>query len=133
MYPNKLITELGLLPLVRKQQQQTTVKPTASEPTTTNESNQAPPQKEQHNQKIDKNEFRLLVKMLQAIQHECQFDHIQYDGQKVSYKLPNITLIFHDIHIQDDDQTMNLSSLSDILKHPELKRPVWEKLKTIKS
>ncbi len=81
--------------------------------------------------KLDKNEFRLLVKMLQAINHACQFDAIEYDGQVVRYQHPKKTLVFDDINAPDNNQVMNLSSLADILKYPETKRPVWEKLKTL--
>ena len=129
MFSNRLIDELGLLRLVSKQVHQ------AQRNNETPQSNQAvsavvDPEPEA-TEKLDKNEFRLLVKMLQAINHECQYDHIDYDGSMVKYRLHNKTLIFNDINQTDDANTMNLSSLHDLINQPELKRPVWEKLKTL--
>lgn len=82
--------------------------------------------------KLDKSEFRLLVKMLQAIDHECTYDHINFDGHTVTYQHPKKTLVFNDITLPDSQQILNLSSLSDLLSDPALKRPVWEKLKSLK-
>lgn len=82
--------------------------------------------------KLDKSEFRLLVKMLQAIDHECTYDHISFDGHTVTYQHPKKTLVFNDITLPDSQQILNLSSLSDLLSDPALKRPVWEKLKSLK-
>jgi hypothetical protein len=126
MLSDKLIDELGLLRLVSKQQainhKETTetVEAVEQAPTETT----AP--------KLDKHEFRLLVKMLQAINHDCQYDHLEYDGTTVKYHLADRTLVFHDINQPDDKQTINLSSLTDIINNPNLKRPVWEKLKQLK-
>ena len=82
--------------------------------------------------KLDKSEFRLLVKMLHAIDHECTYDHISFDGHTVTYQHPKKTLVFNDITLPDTQQLLNLSSLSDLLSDPALKRPVWEKLKSLK-
>jgi len=139
MISNQLFKELGLLNLVSKQH---SAQPTAvtTEPQNTAEVATIHTEVEAKNsvqsiknqaEKIDKNEFRLLVKMLQAINHECQYDHIEYDGKVVKYKLPSNTLVFHDIKTPDHDQTINLSSLADLLSDPSLKRPVWEKLKKL--
>ena len=126
MLSNKLIDELGLLRLVSKQQainhKETADTVEVVEQVTTETT--AP--------KLDKHEFRLLVKMLQAINHDCQYDHLEYDGTSVKYHLADRTLVFHDINQPDDKQTMNLSSLTDIINNPNLKRPVWEKLKKLK-
>ncbi len=128
MLSNRLIDELGLLRLTTKQAQQNNETP---------QSNQAVSAvvepEPQAAEKLDKNEFRLLVKMLQAIKHECQYDHIDYDGSTVKYSLSNKTLVFNDINQPDDANTMHLSSLHDLINQPELKRPVWEKLKTLMS
>lgn len=83
--------------------------------------------------KLDKNEFRLMVKMLQAINHDCIYENIQYDGKTVIYKHPIKTLVFADITLTDEGEMMHLSSLQDLLADESLKRPTWEKLKTLKS
>ncbi|WP_154222428.1 hypothetical protein [Marinicella rhabdoformis] len=80
---------------------------------------------------LEKNEFRLLVKILQAIGHECVFNHITYKGKAVHYAHPKKTLIFDDITVKDDADKMHLSSLQDMNDQPQLKRAVWEKLKTL--
>lgn len=126
MLSNKLIDELGLLRLVPKHQASNHKEKTE----TVEASEQITP--ETTAPKLDKHEFRLLVKMLQAINHDCQYDHLEYDGTTVKYHLPNKTLVFNDINHADDAQTMNLSSLTEIINNPNLKRPVWEKLKTLK-
>ena len=139
MHANKWINELGLLNLVSKQHniEKSTGsidhKPVVAEPQkqTASAVEELVNSTENQFEKIDKSEFRLLVKMLHAINHECQYDHIEYNGTKVKYKLPSTTLVFHDIEIIDDDRTINLSSLADLLSNPNLKRPVWEKLKSI--
>jgi hypothetical protein len=133
MFSSRLINELGLIPLVKKGSR-TANEPTHGSPTTHNNASHATePQAETTTAvtQIDKNEFRLLVKMLKAINIDCQFDHIEYHHDSVKYHLPNITLVFNDIALTDDAKTMNLCSLKDLLHKPELKRPVWEKLKTL--
>ena len=80
---------------------------------------------------LEKNEFRLLVKILQAIGHECVFDLITYENGSVHYAHPNKELVFGDITLNDDPHTMNLSSLKDMNQDSVLKRAVWEKLKTL--
>lgn len=142
MFASKLIDELGLLNLVVKRDKpEKTSDPIESpptdnqctKPTVTTPVNEpiAVASSTNNSEKIDKNEFRLLVKMLQAINHECQFDHIECDGKTIKYNLPSTTLVFHDINIPDNKNTINLSSLADLISDPSLKRPVWEKLKAI--
>ncbi len=80
---------------------------------------------------LEKNEFRLLVKILQAIDHECVFDNIIHKSGQVIYQHPKKVLVFGDINTEDDQHTMYLSGLSDMNKNPKLKRAVWEKLKTL--
>lgn len=80
---------------------------------------------------LEKNEFRLLVKILQAIGHECIFDRISYKNGVVHYAHPKKNLVFGDISVQDDPQTLNLSSLKDMNEYTALKRAVWEKLKSL--
>lgn len=81
--------------------------------------------------KLEKNEFRLLVKILQAIGHDCVFDKIVHKSGQVIYHHPKKALVFDDINTVDDKQTMHLSSLKDMNSNPKLKRAVWEKLKTL--
>ena len=121
------------MPLVKKGSKSASEPVNDSPSTPNNESHAAEPQAETTAaiNKIDKNEFRLLVKMLKAINIDCQFDHIEYHHNCVKYHLPNITLVFDDIALTDDSKTMHLCSLKDLLLKPELKRPVWEKLKTL--
>ncbi|WP_223787097.1 hypothetical protein [Marinicella meishanensis] len=130
MFSERLINELGLISLRLKQpvphnahdllDRLSDETPTASETATET----AP--------KLDKNEFRLLVKMLQAIGHDCQYDAMTYDGSVVTYQHPKKTLVFDDIKRADDAQIMNLTRLADLLLDDSLKRPVWEKLKSLR-
>ena len=146
MLTDRLINEMGLLKLRAKAFDNTTeVSPEPkdiqalsrleSQPAIRNTANQhdSPTGSDQANDQVqlDKDQFRLLVKMLQAIGHDCTFDQISHDGQTVVYQHPRKTLVFNDINLADTKQIINLSSLSDLLSKPELKRPVWEKLKTI--
>ncbi len=129
MYSESLMQALGLLNLQHKSQVHN--EPTQQVVSTSikaadSTSSDAIP-------KLDKNEFRLLVKMLQAIGHKCQFEDILYDGQYVQYKHPKTILYFKDISLPDSDSVINLSSLSDLLSNDSLKRPVWEKLKSLKT
>ncbi len=124
MLSDQLINDLGLLHLRPKSH-----KTAETQPVSAARPGEAPTPKSQP--KLDKSEFRLLVKMLQAINHACEYDAIDYDGQIVKYKHPNKTLVFHDINTSDNDDVMNLTSLTDLLKFPETKRAVWEKLKTL--
>lgn len=131
MYSNQLIKELGLLSLKLKgTAEKDHEKPPQEQTTSTAEIEPISPSKVEQ-PKLDKNEFRLLVKMLQAIGHDCVYDQIHYDGKTVTYQLPNKKLVFSNINIKDSSEIMNLSSLQDLLTNQSLKRPVWEKLKTI--
>jgi hypothetical protein len=134
LYSTRLVEALGLLPMRRKG---TVV---VSEDQTKPEVVQQPsagvqpePSADHHQPQLDKHEFRLLVNMLKAIGHDCRYDHISYDGQVVRYRLGQLTLVFNDLEQTDDAQHMNLASLADIISNPQLKRPVWEKLKSLKS
>jgi hypothetical protein len=132
----RLIDSLGLIPMRLKggtaEQPQTTPTPSAAE-VTEPAVKAAPTTRTEQPPQLDKHEFRLLVNMLKAIGHECQYDHIRYDGHEVRYQLDQLTLVFNDLHATDDDEHLNLASLADIIKNPQLKRPVWEKLKTIQA
>jgi hypothetical protein len=125
----RLTQALGLIPMRRKGSQ-AVVQPSVSEATQADsdalETAAADPAPQ-----LDKHEFRLLVNMLKAIGHDCQYDHISYDGKQVKYRLDSLTLVFNDLSLTDDAQHMNLASLTDIIRDPKLKRPVWEKLKTL--
>ncbi|MFC3193100.1 hypothetical protein ACFODZ_02485 [Marinicella sediminis] len=133
MFSARLIDALGLIPMQRKGQavvvSNPTEQPTQSAMTT--QPQDKPVATSADTPQLDKHEFRLLVNMLKAIGHDCQYDHIKYDGHEVRYQLHELTLVFNDINQADDSQHMNLSSLTDIISSPALKRPVWEKLKTI--
>ena len=139
MISNQLINELGLLNLVSKHNKSSQLADSVNhqpdtneiEPQAVNRQENAIESNTNPSEKMDKNEFRLLVKMLQAINHECQYDHIEYNGKTVKYNLNSTTLVFNDINVPDAEKTINLSSLSDLLRQPNLKRAVWEKLKTI--
>lgn len=80
---------------------------------------------------LEKNELRLLVKILQSIGHECDYQAIKSDGDIHEYQHPAKTLRFDDVNLPDDDSTMHLAPLSAMIQQPQLKRPVWEKLKTL--
>ena len=125
----RLTEALGLIPMRRKGSQ-AVVQPSVCEATQADsdalETAAADPAPQ-----LDKHEFRLLVNMLKAIGHDCQYDHISYDGEQVKYRLDSLTLVFNDLSLTDDAQHMNLASLTDIIRDPRLKRPVWEKLKTL--
>ena len=136
MFTERLINELGLLKLHVKSSDTTVdITPTENlshiqdkkpvEPTSTVNNRNT------EEVKLDKNEFRLLIKMLQAIGHECTYDHISLDGDAVKYQHPKTNLVFKSIDFPDTKDTMNLSSLKDILDDSSLKRAVWEKLKTL--
>lgn len=142
MFSKQLLDEMGLLNLKHKHsisvdvanidndtENETAALNPQSEERSDNHSEEQAGTNQQTN--LDKNEFRLLVKMLQAIDHDCVYDNISYDGKFATYKLPKRTLVFKDINLPDDDITMNLCSLSDLITNPKLKRPVWEKLKTL--
>ncbi len=133
MFTERLINELGLLKLQAKNSSKQTATLTApkSDSTKADTEQRTPTKPDMDVVKLDKNEFRLLVKMLQAIKHDCVYDQIHFDGQVVSYEHPKKTLVFNDINLADSDQIMNLSSLKDLINEPALKRPVWEKLKQI--
>lgn len=132
MLTDRLINELGLLKLRAKHCTHNSTEILADLEAVQQHSPE-PPIVKQVEDKLDKNEFRLLVKMLQAIGHECQYDNITIENHAVSYQHPIKNLIFNDISLPDNRQVMNLSSLADLLSNDQLKRPVWEKLKTLKS
>jgi hypothetical protein len=133
MYSARLVDALGLLPMRRKGSLAVTgdqgVAETVEEPSSEDQSATAA---DHHQPQLDKHEFRLLVNMLKAIGHDCQYDHVSYDGREVRYQLDQLTLVFNDLNQPDDARLMNLASLADIISNPQLKRPVWEKLKTLK-
>ncbi|VAW45973.1 hypothetical protein MNBD_GAMMA02-284 [hydrothermal vent metagenome] len=140
MLTDRLITEIGLLKLQAKNLNTSPSSPQQPhEPATIQAESAIEPQQpvkavadnRMDEVKLDKNEFRLLVKMLQAIGHQCTYDHINYDGHTVTYQHPKKTLVFNDITLADTNQSINLSSLSDLLSNDQLKRPVWEKLKEL--
>ena len=137
MLTERLINEIGLLKLqLKSAANSNNNQPAAKQGQAARlQANQPPAKPHKQNTakvvKLGKDEFRLLVKMLQAIGHECSFDQIQYDGHTVTYQHPKKTLVFNDISLDDNKQIINLSSLKNILADDTLKRPVWEKLKTL--
>lgn len=130
MLTDQLIQQLGLLKLVPKGTQDS-IQSKQQAPETVTSTPTKPAVPEADSVHFDKNEFRLLVKMLQAINHDCQYDLLKHEAGKVTYHYPNKTLVFDDINAPDSEQVMNLCSLTDLLHNPALKRPVWEKLKTL--
>lgn len=80
---------------------------------------------------IDKQQLRLLVKILQAIDHQCEYQNISIQGSAIHYQHPSKTLIFESLSKADNPAKMHLASLAEMLTNPQLKRPVWEKLKTL--
>jgi len=82
---------------------------------------------------LNKDAFRLLVKMLQAINHELQTDLLRMENNVLTYPIANKTLVFDDVNLQDNDDQLHLASLTELLENPAVKRPVWEKLKTLQS
>ncbi len=80
---------------------------------------------------LEKNEYRLLAKMLAAINHQLNPEKLSLEKNIVLYQHPNKTLIFDDVNIEDDNQLMHLTPLTTMIQQPQLKRPVWEKLKTL--
>ncbi len=132
MLTDRLINELGLLKLQSKHCTHNSSEILADLEAVQEQPPKAPPVK-QAADKLDKSEFRLLVKMLQAIGHECQYDNIAIGDGAVTYHHPIKTIIFNDINLPDSRQIMNLSALADLLANEQMKRPVWEKLKTLKS
>lgn len=115
----QLADELGLLHFLSKDQSHTPEQSTQNVVETM-------PQPQ-----IDKNEFRLLAKMLDAIQHKMDSSLLSIKNGVTLYDHPNKQLIFDDVNKSDTDQAMHLAPLSAMIQQPQLKRPVWEKLKTL--
>ncbi len=132
MLSDRLINELGLLKLQSKHCTHNSSEILADLKTVPDLGIAPPTDNKPAEAKMDKSEFRLLVKMLQAIGHQCQYDNIIIDGNKVTYQHPLKSLVFDDINLADDPKTMNLSRLAELITNDQLKRPVWEKLKTLK-
>ena len=124
---NVLFKHLDILPLVHKHSV------LAAEPADVDKPSYKPVNsKEQpHNPTLNKEELRLLVKILKAIGHTCEHRHIRLKDGITHYQFNNITLVFDDVHKADEDRIMHLSPLSLMLKDPGAKRPTWEKLKTL--
>lgn len=83
---------------------------------------------------LNKNQFRLLVKMLQAIDHQFDQNQLSHIGKNIiRYSMTNKVLIFDDVHNPDTNNEIHLSNLDDMISQPQLKRPVWEKLKKLRN
>ena len=82
---------------------------------------------------LNKDEFRLLVKMLQAVNHELQADLLRLENNVLTYPMALKTLIFDDVNKPDTEDQLHLASLKLLLNDPAVKRPVWEKLKSLHS
>ena len=80
---------------------------------------------------LDKAEFRSLVNMLKAINHECQYENLTYQDDHWVYQFGDKQLVFKQLDSPDDAKQLHLCTLSELISQPELKRPVWEKLKTL--
>ncbi|WP_395374342.1 hypothetical protein [Marinicella sp. W31] len=105
-------------------------KQTQSQPTLQSTEQEATPVETPEVQ-LDKNEFRLLVKMLQAINHELQTDLLYLENNVLMYPIKDTTLVFDDVNLTDSPKQLHLASLQQLLHDPTVKRPVWEKLKTL--
>ena len=130
MFTDRLTEHLGLInwQLKGTSQQQIAKAPiavTEAEPkSSTAATNDEPPQ-------LDKSEFRLLVNMLKAINHDCQYENLTYQDDNWVYQFGDKQLIFKQLDTPDNAKQMHLCTLSMLISQPELKRPVWEKLKTL--
>ena len=124
----QLAEELGILPLVRKHVDATPSHPDKTPKTKV--TSKAPQKNAKEN--LNKEELRLLVKILKAIGHTCEHQHIKIKDGITHYQLNHTSLIFDDVCKEDKDQIIHLSPLSLMLKDPEQKRPTWEKLKALK-
>src|SRR5690554_3494497 len=126
----QLASALGLLNLVHKQN---LVSDSNDKSLETNQSDsiQAEPAVPIKHE-LDKEELRLLVKMLKAIGHTCEHKRISIQNNITHYLLGKTTLIFDGVNHKDSPSTLHLSPLSDMQTNPDLKRPTWEKLKTLK-
>ncbi|MCX7544110.1 hypothetical protein [Marinicella gelatinilytica] len=124
----QLADELGILPL-RHKHSVLTQKPSTKQPET---ATQAKPDKPHKKDVLNKEELRLLVKILKAIGHTCEHQNIKIIDGITRYQLNDITLIFDDVNTADTSTERHLSPLSHMLKDPEQKRPTWEKLKNLK-
>lgn len=125
----QLADELGLLNLVHKQatNNSTELNSDSAGKITTPVAETMP------KEELTKEEMRLLVKILKAIGHTCEHQHIKIKQGITHYQLNQTTLIFDDVNKNDTNDTLHLSPLSLMLDNPEQKRPAWEKLKTLKS
>jgi len=122
---NILIKHLDILPLVRRQSHST------NEPDNSSSVAKLTPASAEPKQQLNKEEMRLLVKILKAIGHTCEHQYITIQQGITHYQLNNTTLIFDDVSQSDETQTIHLSPLSTMLKDPNQKRPTWEKLKAL--
>ncbi len=124
----QLAEELGILPLVRKHVDATPSHPDKTPRTKV--TSKAPQKNAKEN--LNKEELRLLVKILKAIGHTCEHRHIRIQDGITRYQFNDTTLIFDDVSKADNQKTMHLSPLSLMLEDPNQKRPTWEKLKALK-
>lgn len=125
---NQLIKELGILPLVPNQ-----TKSGLSQPINDRAQKQAETTvSNKPDEQLNKEELRLLVKILKAIGHSCEHQHINIRDGVTHYQFNGTSLVFDDVNKSDHDRIMHLSPLSLMLKDPNQKRPTWEKLKALK-
>ncbi|GAA4818042.1 hypothetical protein GCM10011365_12050 [Marinicella pacifica] len=113
----QLAKELNLLPLRLKKDTAASAQPVAAANTP--------------GETLNKEELRLLVKILKAIGHTCEHPNIRIQNGITSYTLNQITLIFDGVNKTDEHNVLHLSSLKQMLEDPAEKRPTWEKLKSI--
>ncbi len=81
---------------------------------------------------LNKEELRLLVKILKAVGHTCEHNRISIESGITHYQLAQTTLIFDDVNHKDTSSVLHLSPLTEMQTNPDLKRPTWEKLKALK-
>lgn len=123
----QLAKELNILPLQRKQVGAHLAH------LDTNQSNETKQIASKPKERLNKEELRLLVKILKAIGHTCEHRHIHIQHGIISYTLNHMTLVFDGVDKTDEKHVLHLSPINQMLKDPAEKRPTWEKLKTLQS
>jgi hypothetical protein len=126
---NQLADELGLLKLVRKDAVSGhSANRQASDSPSDTVTSQSNPENN-----LNKEEIRLLVKILKAMGHTCEHQHITIQQGITHYNFNGTTLVFDDVNKADENAVIHLSPLSTMLNDPSQKRPTWEKLKTLQN
>lgn len=78
---------------------------------------------------LNDEELNLLVNILKAINIKFDKANLSLLDENNVYSLPSSDLVFDDVETQDQGRTIHLSSISDMIQSPELKKKTWFKLK----